>query len=41
MEMEVEAVGDEKAGPAAGEKRGAADPPGAAPAGGGHYELPW
>uniref|UniRef100_A0A8C3KQV1 Replication factor C subunit 2 n=1 Tax=Calidris pygmaea TaxID=425635 RepID=A0A8C3KQV1_9CHAR len=41
MEMEVEAVEDEKAGPAAGEKRGSADAPGTAAGGGGHYELPW
>lgn len=39
--MEVETVEDEKAGPAAGEKRGSADPPGAGAAAGGHYELPW
>ncbi|KAK2537579.1 Rfc2 [Columba guinea] len=41
MEMEVEATEDEKAGPAAGEKRGSAEAPGAAPAASGHYELPW
>lgn len=41
MEMEVEVAEDEKAGPAAGEKRGPSDPPGAAPAASGHYELPW
>ncbi|XP_074016787.1 replication factor C subunit 2 [Numenius arquata] len=41
MEMEVEEVEAEKAGPAAGEKRGSADPPGTAAGGGGHYELPW
>lgn len=44
MEMEVEeveAAEDEKAGPAAGEKRGSAEAPGAAPAASGHYELPW
>ncbi|XP_054022554.1 replication factor C subunit 2 [Dryobates pubescens] len=41
MEMEVEVVGDEKAGPAAGEKRSSADAPGTSAGSSGHYELPW
>ncbi|XP_068766558.1 replication factor C subunit 2 isoform X2 [Struthio camelus] len=40
--MEAEAAEGERAGPAAGEKRGSAEPPAAAaPAASGHYELPW
>uniref|UniRef100_A0A8C9EYF5 Replication factor C subunit 2 n=1 Tax=Pavo cristatus TaxID=9049 RepID=A0A8C9EYF5_PAVCR len=37
----VEVVEDEKAGPAAAEKRGPADTLGSAPAASSHYELPW
>lgn len=37
----LEVVEDEKAGPAAAEKRGPTDTLGSAPAASGHYELPW